>query len=416
MELYRLVATLFAVTFAVGYINHRYLRLPHTIGLMLVCVLFSVGVTLTGALVSRELVAPVTTFMAHIDFNEALMVGMLGFLLFAGSLHVNLDDLREKKWEVATFAVLSTVISVVIVGTLVWVLLPWCGIPISFTYALLFGALISPTDPVAVIGVLRQVKAPKSLEIKIAGESLFNDGVGVVLFIGLREAVVQGESPSIVHLGNLFLLEAVGGIALGLTLGYLTYRALKMVNDFQVEIIGTLALVMGLYTLCETLHLSGPLAVVAAGILIGNHGRALAMSEATRQRLDDFWELIDEILNALLFVLVGLVLLTIELKSRWVLVAMACLPLILGARFLSVLAPVMVLKRLGRTFSKGVVKIMTWGGLRGGISLALALSLPNGPEKELFLVVTYVVVAFSIIVQGLTIKTVIARELSREAR
>ncbi|MBI4437975.1 sodium:proton antiporter [Candidatus Uhrbacteria bacterium] len=411
MELYRLVAILLVATFLVSYLNIRYLRLPQTIGLMLVCVLFSLGTTLVGTM-SQEAVAPVTTFMAGIDFNEALMVGMLGFLLFSGSLRVNLDDLREKKWEVASFAVLSTLISVGIIGALVRLFLPLIGIPISFTYALLFGALISPTDPVAVMGALRQAKAPKSLEIKIGGESLFNDGVGVALFIGLREAVVNGQPLSAGHLTGIFLSEALGGIALGFALGYLTYRALKTIDNFQVEIVGTIALVMGLYTLCEALHLSGPLAVVAAGILIGNHGRSLAMSEMTRRRLDDFWELIDEILNAILFVLVGLVLLAIGLNGRFLLVALAGLPLVLGARFLSVLIPVMTLRRLGRPFTKGIVKIMTWGGLRGGISLALALSLPSGSEKDLFLVMTYMVVAFSIIVQGLTIKTMIARQLA----
>lgn len=411
MELYRLVAILLVATFLVSYLNIRYLRLPQTIGLMLVCVLFSLGTTLVGTM-SQEAVAPVTTFMAGIDFNEALMVGMLGFLLFSGSLRVNLDDLREKKWEVASFAVLSTLISVGIIGALVRLFLPLIGIPISFTYALLFGALISPTDPVAVMGALRQAKAPKSLEIKIGGESLFNDGVGVALFIGLREAVVEGQPLSAGHLTGIFLSEALGGIALGFALGYLTYRALKTIDNFQVEIVGTIALVMGLYTLCEALHLSGPLAVVAAGILIGNHGRSLAMSEMTRRRLDDFWELIDEILNAILFVLVGLVLLAIGLNGRFLLVALAGLPLVLGARFLSVLIPVMTLRRLGRPFTKGIVKIMTWGGLRGGISLALALSLPSGSEKDLFLVMTYMVVAFSIIVQGLTIKTMIARQLA----
>ena len=412
MDLYAIVAIILAVTFIVGYLNDRYLHLPQTIGIMLVSIVFSIGIMFVGHFVSADVLSAVTTFMASVNFSEALMVGMLGFLLFSGSLHINLQDLHKKKLEIGVFSVLSTVFSVFMVGTCTYFISKALHLGISFPYALLFGALISPTDPVAVIGVLKAAKAPKSLEVKIAGESLFNDGVGVALFIGFSEMIAKGQSLSLSRLLLLFCTEAIGGALIGLLFGYVTYRILKKIDNFQLEIIGTIALVMCLYTLSYKWHFSGPIAIVVAGIFIGNHGRAFAMSDKTRVRLDDFWELIDDILNAVLFVLVGLMLLT--LQSSWSVfwIGLLFIPVVLLARFVSVAIPVATFRFMKRAVSPGLIKIMTWGGLRGGISLALALSLPRGKEQELFLTITYVIVAFSIIVQGLTIRPLIKRELS----
>ena len=414
MEIYGMLAIILAVTFVVGYVNDRYFKLPQVIGLMFVCAVFSIAVTIANAFTQNSALASVKQFVASIDFNEALMVGMLGFLLFAGALHIKLEDLNEKKAEVSLFALLSTIVSILLVGHAVYWLLPLFGIEFSWGYCMLFGALISPTDPIAVISILKQVGASKSLETKIAGESLFNDGIGVVLFLGFWGTAVGGESFAIEHLGILFFTEVVGGAVTGFVLGYATYWLLKRINNFQLEIIGTVALVMCLYALANNLHMSGPIAAVVAGLLIGNQGRAFAMSENTRKRLDEFWELIDEILNAVLFVLVGLVLLTIDFTWTYLLIAIALLPIILGARLVSIAIPVGILRLFKRTFSQGVLKIMTWGGLRGGISLALVLSIPSGPEKSLFLFVTYFVVGFSIIVQGLTMKPLIQKYTTKE--
>lgn len=412
MGLYAIVAVILAVTFLVGYFNHRYLHLPQTIGLMLVSVVFSIGIMLIGNFVNEDVLRPVTEFMTSVNFSETLMIGMLGFLLFSGSLHINLQDLHKKGLEISVFSMFTTITSVLLVGTCTYGISLALDLGISFPYAFLFGALISPTDPVAVIGVLKSTNAPKSLEVKIAGESLFNDGVGIALFIGFSEMISKGQSLSVSRLFLLFLTEALGGALIGLLFGYVTYRILKKIDNFQLEIIGTIALVMCLYTLSHAWHFSGPIAIVTTGIFIGNHGRMFAMSDKTRMRLDDFWELVDDILNAILFVLVGLMLLT--LRSSWesLWIGLLFIPVILAVRFVSVAIPVGVFRRMKRVLSPGLIKIMTWGGLRGGISLALALSLPRGKEQELFLTITYVVVSFSIIVQGLTIKSLIKRELS----
>jgi CPA1 family monovalent cation:H+ antiporter len=266
----------------------------------------------------------------------------------------------------------------------------------------LFGALISPTDPIAVLSILKRVGAPKSLETKIAGESLFNDGVAVVVFLVLFEIATGSHEPSAMHITQLFLQEAVGGAVLGLLLGYLVYRMLASVDNYQVEILLTLALVMGGYSLATALHLSGPVAVVVAGLMIGNHGRRLAMSETTRHHLDTFWELIDEILNAVLFVLIGFEMVVLTFDKSYFMAGVLAIPLVLMARWICVASPVTLMRRR-HVFSPNAIKIMTWGGLRGGISVALALSLPAGPEREAILTVTYMIVVFSIVVQGLTL-------------
>jgi CPA1 family monovalent cation:H+ antiporter len=340
--------------------------------------------------------------MQTIDFNTTLMHGMLSFLLFAGALHVNLNDLAKNKWIIGFLATIGVCLSTLIIGyTSHWVLNK-IGIELPIIYCLLFGALISPTDPIAVIGILKTAGASKSLETKISGESLFNDGIGVVIFIVLIGIASGGQEISGANIALLFFQEAIGGIVFGLVIGGIAYGLLKSINNYQVEILITLAVVCGGYSLAYFLHVSGPIAVVIAGLLIGNHGRLLAMSDKTREHIDLFWELVDEILNAVLFVMIGLEVLVLTFDMHYLTAGLFLIPVVLMARFISVGIPVSIL-RLRRDFSNNAIKIMTWGGLRGGISVALALSLPAGQERDVILVATYTVVVFSILVQGLSI-------------
>lgn len=401
MSLFDLGAILLTIAALLSYINERYLHLPPTIGLMLIALLLSLGLIGTTML-GWDMEARAEAILARIDFSELLLHSMLAFLLFAGALHVNLEDLLQQKWIISTLATVGIMISTILVAVLTWVAFDALGLDLPFLYCLLFGALISPTDPIAVLGILKSCNAPKSLETKITGESLFNDGVGVVVFIVLLDIVKGGHAVEPVEVLLFFLQEAVGGALFGLGAGFVTYWMLKSVDHYPVEILLTLALVAGGYALAEALHLSAPIAMVVAGLLIGNQGRALAMSQKTCEHLDSFWELVDEILNAVLFVLIGLEILVLSFKLSYLQAGLAAIPIVLLARWISVGIPVTIL-RLRREFSENVIKIMTWGGLRGGISVALALSLPQGPERELILAVTYPVVVFSILVQGLTL-------------
>ena len=327
-------------------------------------------------------------------------------MLFVGALHINLGDLMERRWSIGILATLGTLMSTFLVGTFTWFGLRWFGFELSYIYCLLFGSLISPTDPIAVLSILKTTSAPKSLETKIAGESLFNDGVGVVVFIVILEIVTGTHELNAGHIGLLLVQEIVGGACLGLGLGYLAYRMLKSVDNYQVEILISLALVVGGYALARVLHFSGPIAIVVAGLLIGNHGRLFAMSDETRLQLDTFWELVDGVLNAVLFVLIGLEILILTFTKQYLLLSLLIIPFVLTARFISIGIPLTLLRRF-RTFSPGAVRILTWGGLRGGISVALALSIPPAPEKTLILIFTYTVVLFSILVQGSTIEKLV---------
>ena len=402
MSILNLAAILITVSALFSFINHRFIKLPTTIGLMLISLVFSLMLLVAGKLGLGELEMQARTLLSAIDFNETLMHGMLSFLLFAGALHINLDDLAKQKWVISSLATFGILFSTFLIGGLSYFLLDWLGVGLPLIYCLLFGSLISPTDPIAVLGILKSANAPKTLETKIAGESLFNDGVAVVVFIVLLGIATSEHEIGVGHVALIFLEEAVGGVVFGFAIGWLTYRLLKQVDNYQVEVLLTLALVMGGYALASALHVSGPIAVVVAGLLIGNHGRTLAMSEHTREHLDTFWELIDEILNAVLFVLIGLEVLVLPFTSDVLLAGLALIPLILAARFVSVGLTINLL-RFRREFTPGVIKILTWGGLRGGISVALALSLPAGEARDVILAITYVVVIFSIVVQGLTI-------------
>jgi len=407
MELFNILAILITLTALFSYLNHRYVGLPITIGVMLIAMVLSILLTLLGPFGLR-LDESAQRLLGSIDFDKTLLHGMLSFLLFAGALHININDLAAWKWSISSLAIVGTVISTFIVGTLAWWLLGWLGVELSYLYCLLFGALISPTDPIAVLGILKTAGVPKSLEMKITGESLFNDGVGVVLFLIILEMAAGGHEMTAAHVGGLFVQETIGGIFFGLGIGYAAYRMLKSVDDYQVEVLITLALVAGGYALADRLHLSGPIAIVVAGLLIGNHGRLFAMSQRTREHLDLFWELVDGILNAVLFVLIGLEILVLSFTTAYLAASLLMILVVLVARFVSVLIPVTALRPF-RLFARGTIRIMTWGGLRGGISIALALSLPPGTERGVIVVITYVIVAFSILVQGLTIGPLVRR-------
>lgn len=402
MTLENIIASLITLTAIFSYLNIRFIKLPNTIGIMLSSLLFSLVLVIAGKLGWTTLSHHAEVFISQVDFNETLMHGMLSFLLFAGALHVNLEDLAKQKYIIAIMATLGVVFSTFLIGSLSWLILNALEMPISYIYCLVFGALISPTDPIAVLGILKTAGAPKSLETKITGESLFNDGVGVVVFIVLLGIATGSHEVSASSIALLFLEETFGGIIFGLLIGYIAFNMLKSVDNYSVEILITLALVMGGYALAGFIHVSGPIAIVVAGLLIGNHGRSMAMSEKTREHIDTFWEMLDEILNAILFVLIGLEVLLLSFNQNYLLAAAILIPFVLLSRLIAVGIPVKILGRF-RSFSPNAIKVMTWGGLRGGISVALALSLPAGAEREVILSITYIIVIFSISVQGLTI-------------
>ncbi len=404
-----IAAICLVLTALLAYLNLRFVGLPTAIGVMVASLALSlllVALDATGLVTSLRQYEE--SLLKSIDFSDVLMQGMLSLLLFAGALHVDLSELKSYRWQIGSLAVIGTLLSTVVVGLAMWWLLPLLGVAVSLPYCLVFGALISPTDPIAVMGILKSAKAPKNLELVIAGESLFNDGVGVVVFSLLLGVAVSGEVPSASHAAELLLVEAGGCLLFGAVLGYLTFRLLRSIDNYQVEVLLTLAAVMGGYALASRLHISGPLAMVVAGLIIGNHGRALAMSDTTKRYIDGFWELLDEILNAVLFVLIGMEVIVVRFFDGFALVAVAAIVVTLLSRALTVGLPVTA---LGRFFSlpQGAGPVLTWGGLRGGISVALALSLPPGPERDVLLAITYCVVVFSIGVQGLTIGKLVRR-------
>ena len=413
MNAFDVAAILVAAAAVFGYVNHRFLRLPSTSGTLLVALVSSLVVVLIDRVIpGSDLRSAMDGFLGEIDFDQTLMHGLLCFLLFAGALHVDLDGLIQQGWLIAGLATVGVLLSVTVVGVLTWVTFGLIGVDVSLLVCLTFGALISPTDPIAVMGLLKELKAPPTLEAQIAGESLFNDGVGVVVFMGLASLAQLGgaaeitAAPSAAELTVFALREVVGGIVLGMALGYVGYRALKSLDDHPLELLITLALVMFLYALSFWVHVSGPIAVVIAGLFIGNRGRRLAMSDRTREHIDAFWSMIDEVLNAVLFLLLGLEVFAV---ARWADVlapALLVVPICLLARLVSVAVPVAAMRVRG-PLRRGLVPILTWSGLRGGISVALVLSLPRSPGQQVLLASTYAVVVFSVLVQGLTVRRVL---------
>ncbi len=413
MSIFEIGAFLIGLSAIFGYINQRFLGLPHTVGLVVMALAASLALILIEFLSpSTKLLEIVTGVLEQIDFHETVMHGMLSFLLFAGAMHVDFSVFRSRSLAIGLMATLGILISTFIIGWSMWLLLNLFGIGIPFIWALVFGALISPTDPVAVLGLFKTVKVPESLEAKMAGESLFNDGVGVVVFTIVVTIAVGGEAHDsaidIMTVVELFFVEGVGGAVFGLLTGYACYRAMGQINEHNLEVLITLATVMVTYAVATRLHLSGPIAMVVAGLFIGNQGMKNAVSDNTRDYVEKFWSLLDEILNSVLFLLIGLEVLVIAQRVDHAGVALLAIPVTLAARWISVSVPILFLARW-RSFTKGAIPILTWGGLRGGIAVALALSLPVNEYKATILTLTYAVVLFSIIVQGLTIKPLVEK-------
>ena len=409
MDYYEIASVLIVLASIFGYINVRFLKLPTTIGLMIITILFTIGLLILGqfndALLTQE-----KELISNIDFETVLLDVMLSFLLFAGALHTNFEQLKVQRGPVLVFATLGTLVSTFLVGIMIYFLLQIIGLDVKFIYCLLFGALISPTDPIAVLGILKKANAPKILETKIVGESLFNDGVGVVVFLTIYSIAASPNTDlGFSHVAKLFGQEVIGGIGLGLVLGWVTYRLLKSIDDYEVEVIITIATVMGGTMLAHYFHTSAPLAMVTAGLFVGNDTvRHSAMSEMTETYVDKFWELVDVLLNTILFVLIGMEMLILTLNVSSIIAGFIAVPLVLLSRYLSLWFPIKFFaKKLG--FVPNTNLIMTWGGLRGGISIALALSLTPEMHRELFLVITYIIVIFSIIGQGLTVERVIKK-------
>ena len=421
LSIFEIIALLLTLSALFGFLNLRVFRLPHTIGLLVMA--------LTGSLVllGAEAIFPglgvgdtLTAAIGQIDFYSTIMNGMLAFLLFAGALHVDINLLRGQKWAIGLMATIGVLISTGLIGLAFYGLARLAGFELPLAWAFVFGALISPTDPVAVLGLLKAVKVPESIKAKIAGEALFNDGVAVVAF-GVCLAFAMGTPDGTVREFDLWAISQIlgyqiaGGTLFGLLAGWIACRAMAAIDDHIVEILISLAACVATYAFCHRLHMSGPIAVVLAGLVIGNRGAAQAMSEKVREYLFSFWEVIDEILNSVLFLLIGLEVLVISFDPASWLLGAAAIPTALLARLVSVSAPIRLLS-LRQSFPAGSIPVLTWGGLRGGVSVALALSLPAGEPKTLLLAATYAVVIFSIVVQGLTVKRVITRTVVEELK
>lgn len=416
MELYYTFSVLIVLASFFAYLNLRFLKLPGTIGIMIIAMLVSVAIRLVGDQYFPETTQEFFQLIREFDFTEILMGAMLNFLLFAGALHINISDLREHKWPILTYASVSVVLSAFIIAGLFYTVAPMLGLEIPFIYCLLFGTLISPTDPIVVLGILKEAKVPKMIETKITGESLFNDGVAVVMFaVVLKMATDTSFDATFGSVSKLFLLEAGGGILLGALLGFTASNVMKKIDDYKVSVLITLSIVMGGFLIAKQLHFSSPLAMVIAGLIIGNYGKSVAMSDTTRDYLSKFWELIDEILNAILFLFIGFELLMLPDLQEQLLLGVVAIFICLLARTLAIFIPASTILRRN-TYSKGSLTTMVWGGIRGGVSIALVMSIPNsvGDIKDILLEVTYIVVLFSIVVQGLTVGKVAKKVLKND--
>jgi len=413
MDYYSIVTILIVLSAFFGFINVRFLKLPITIGLMLITIVFTI-IILAIAQFDDTLLLSERELIGSINFKEVLFDIMLSFLLFAGALHTNFEQLKIQRWPVLVFATFGVLVSTFLVGIIMFYVLQLLELNVDFIYCLLFGSLISPTDPIAVLGILKQANAPKKLETKIVGESLFNDGVGVVVFLTIFAIAKGGAEVTFGHVAEMFAIEVLGGIVLGLILGWITYRMMRSIDDYDVEVIITIAAVMGGTLLAQRFHLSAPLAMVSCGLMVGNDTvRNQAMSKITQTYVDKFWELVDVLLNTILFVLIGMEMLILTFKESYIFAGLLAVPIVLLCRYLSLWHPIKFFaKRL--EFIPNTNLIMTWGGLRGGISIALALSLTQEMHRELFLVITYIIVVFSIIGQGLTVGPLIKRLAEKE--
>lgn len=407
MDYFGIASTLIVISALFGYINVRFLKLPITIGLVLITIVFTLVAVIIGQF-DDTILQTERDFITNINFGSLLLDVMLSFLLFAGALHTNFDQLKIQRWPILAFSTVGVLVSTLLVGVIMYPLLTAMGFNVNFIHCLLFGALISPTDPIAVLGILKKVGAPKKLETKIVGESLFNDGVGVVIFLTIYAIAKKPDAAiEFSEIATLFIQEVGGGILLGGLLGWLAYRLMKSINNYEVEVIITLAVVMGGTLLADKWHLSAPLSMVTAGLIVGNDTvRETSMSDITEVYVDKFWELIDVLFNTILFVMIGMEMLVLPLDMGYVYAGLLAIPILLMCRYMSLFLPIKFFaKRLD--FVPKTTLIMTWGGLRGGISIALALSLTADMSKDLFLVITYIVVIVSIVGQGLTVGPII---------
>lgn len=414
MELYYTFSVLIVLASLFAYLNLRFLKLPATIGIMIIAVLVSLGIRLVGDQFFPQTTKEFFELIQQFDFNEILMGAMLNFLLFAGALHVNIADLKDQKSSIATYATISVVLSAFIIAGLLFYVAPLFGIEIPFIFCLLFGTLISPTDPIVVLGILKQAKVPKHIETKITGESLFNDGVAVVMFaVVLKMATDASFEVTFASVSSLFLIEAGGGVILGTLLGFTASNVMKKIDDYKVSVLITLSIVMGGFLVAKQLHVSSPLAMVIAGLIIGNYGKTHSMNETTRDYLGKFWELIDEIMNAILFLFIGFELLLLPDLEEQLVLGFVAIFIVLFSRMMSILIPLKSILRRN-TYTRGSLITMVWGGIRGGVSIALVLSMPNSEYKDTLLEITYIVVLFSIVVQGLTVGKVAKKVLKEE--
>lgn len=406
MSQFELIAILLVLTATFSWVNFRLALLPHTIGLLIM------GLGASLVVIGAEAVMPglfdyagLTGLLRQVDFQQTVLEGMLAFLLFAGALHVDMVSLRSRAVTIGLMATVGVAVSTAIIGGVIWAAADLLGVAISLPWALVFGALISPTDPVAVLATLKEVKAPEDLKIVMTGETLFNDGVGVVLFAVLVHAAT-GEGFGVFQIGQIFVVESLGGAALGAMTGYVAYRAMRAIDDYSIEVLISIALVVGTYAIASRLTISGPIAVVVTGLLVGSRGPRDALSDQTQRYLFGFWTLVDEMLNSVLFLLIGLEVLVLRFEAAFGWLMALAVPLVLVARLVAVSGPVLLLG-LFRKFARGTIPVLTWGGLRGGISVALALSLPEVVDKSALLAATYAVVLFTLIVQGLSLRAVI---------
>lgn len=402
MDAYTIASIILTLAVLIAYINHRFIQIPASIAVMLGALSISLFLIIIDNVTSVSIAKDLSHLLMRTDFHNLLLNGMLSFLLFAGAMHIDLSHLKSQRWEIGTLAIFSTIVSTLLIGYAVYYLLPLLGMHIPLLDCLLFGALISPTDPIAVLSITKQINAPRRLETIISGESLFNDGVAIVIFVILFNLVVHHQSPTFSLVAEMFVREAIGGIVFGTLLGLITTQLLKQCREINIIILITVAIVTGGYHLALAIGVSGPLAMVMAGILVGN-GMHKIFAESYCKQIIIFWDIIDELLNAALFLLIGFEMLTIKTTTVTFIAMIGVIPLALLVRWVTVAIPIKLLERWRHQLPYSV-SILTWGGLRGGLAVALALSIPHSHDRNFMLALTYSIVVFSIIVQGLTMK------------